>query len=161
MQNKSHPEILPEDLSKTGLYYIIKYSCFFHIILLVSVLKPHRVYKKILSRVLSLTFKFQGALWEVYHLLLVGIIFYGTIFTFLLFELSSIQPHHIKARREKLQALDRKWVKETMLWMTFIVIVCIATIYRNAALFTKEEKINNTLKELQKEMEEVKKEKSK
>lgn len=148
-----------DDKSKGFLFYFIKYSAFFYMILCVTVLKPHRLYKKFLIKFLSLTFKFHDTLWEVYHLLILGVIFYGALFSFLAFDLSTIHPKRAKTMEEKLLLLDKKWIKETMIWLVFIILVCILTIYRNALLFTKEAKLNEELEQTKKQVDEAKKEK--
>ena len=99
------------------------------------------MYKKFLVNFLRKTFKFHGTDWEIYHLLIIVIIFYGITFSILIFDLSTIDTKHTKSMEVKLQLLDKKWLKEGILWLNTIVLVCLFTIYRNGILFTKEFKI--------------------
>ena len=44
---------------------------------LISYLKPPHIYKKVVSRILNFTFKWRGAYWKVYNLLVIFIILIG------------------------------------------------------------------------------------
>lgn len=44
---------------------------------MISYLKPPQIYKKAVSRVLNITFKWRGAYWKVYNLLVIFIILIG------------------------------------------------------------------------------------
>lgn len=60
---------------------------------------------------------------------------------------------------ERMKAFDQKWVIESEIWMTFLIIICILTIYRNANLFNKKINLKKKLKKLMnksKEMRQIK-----
>ena len=74
-------------------------------------------------------------------------------------DLSTYSKKNYYSLDTKLEILDKKWVKETMLWLCFIDIICLISIYRNSILFTKEARLDTTLEQLQKEYEKVSKDK--
>ena len=58
--------------------------------------------------------------------------------------------------------LDKKWFVESEIWMVFLIIICLISIYRNAHLFNKELLLDEKLKKIDenKESENNNKEKS-
>jgi hypothetical protein len=49
---------------------------------------------------------------------------------------------------ERMKAFDQKWVIESEIWMTFLIIICILTIYRNANLFNKENQLKEKIEKI-------------
>lgn len=148
---------MTEDILNKGiLYYFLFNSAIVSIVFLLSVLKPHRLYKVILSKFFNMTFKYNNADWKVYNVLLVIIGFYGLLFLFLQLQIErkieSDLPPEIRMER-----LGRKWQIETNIWLATLVIICLASVYRNAMLFTEEQTLRKKIEETDKEITEVEK----
>ena len=148
---------MTEDILNKGiLYYFLFNSAIVSIVFLLSVLKPHRLYKVILSKFFNMTFKYNNADWKVYNVLLVIIGFYGLLFLFLQLQIErkieSDLPPEIRMER-----LGRKWQIETNIWLATLVIICLASVYRNAMLFTEEQTLRKKIEETDKEITEIEK----
>lgn len=148
---------MTEDILNKGiLYYFLFNSAIVSIIFLLSVLKPHRLYKVILSKFFNMTFKYNNADWKVYNVLLFIIGFYGLLFLFLQLQIErkieSDLPPEIRMER-----LGRKWQIETNIWLATLVIICLVSVYRNAMLFTEEQTLRKKIEETDKEITEVEK----
>ena len=148
---------MTEDILNKGiLYYFLFNSAIVSIVFLLSVLKPHRLYKVILSKFFNMTFKYNNADWKVYNVLLVIIGFYGLLFLFLQLQIErkieSDLPPEIRMER-----LGRKWQIETNIWLATLVIICLVSVYRNAMLFTEEQTLRKKIEETDKEITEIEK----
>ena len=142
-------------ISKGFLHYFLFNSVAVSLLLLFSVLKPHRLYKKFLSKFLAMKFTFNNGEWRVYNVLLLVIGFYMMLFAFLQL---SIEERGVNELPEiRMERLGRKWMIETNIWMTTLVLVCLISVYRNAMLFTEEEGIKKEMEEIDKMIEMVKK----
>ena len=148
---------MTEDILNKGiLYYFLFNSAIVSIVFLLSVLKPHRLYKVILSKFFNMTFKYNNADWKVYNVLLVIIGFYGLLFLFLQLQIErkieSDLPPEIRMER-----LGRKWQIETNIWLATLVIRSLVSVYRNAMLFTEEQTLRKKIEETDKEITEIEK----
>lgn len=148
---------MTEDILNKGiLYYFLFNSAIVSIVFLLSVLKPHRLYKVILSKFFNMTFKYNNADWKIYNVLLVIIGFYGLLFLFLQLQIErkieSDLPPEIRMER-----LGRKWQIETNIWLATLVIICLVSVYRNAMLFTEEQTLRKKIEETDKEITEIEK----
>lgn len=149
---------MAEELNKGILYSFLSFSAFISVILLISVLKPHRLYKKILSKVLNKTFKYNGSDWKIYHLLFIVIGLYGLIFVFLQMEKGNSKPEENDSVDVRMVKLGQKWRTEMNLWLSTLILVCLISVYKNAGLFTKEEELKKEIEEINKQLNEIKKE---
>lgn len=57
-----------------------------------------------------------------------------------------------------MERLGRKWMIETNIWMTTLVLVCLISVYRNAMLFTEEEELKKEMEEIDKKFRNIKEE---
>ena len=142
--------------SKGFLHYFLFNSVAVSLVLLFSVLKPHRLYKKFLSKFLAMKFTFNKGEWRVYNVLLLVIGFYMLLFAFL--ELSVEKRRENELPEVKMERLGRKWMIETNIWMTTLVLVCLISVYRNAMLFTEEEELKKEMEEIDKMFRNIKEE---
>ena len=142
--------------SKGFLHYFLFNSVAVSLILLFSVLKPHRLYKKFLSKFLAMKFTFNKGEWRVYNVLLLVIGFYMLLFALL--ELSVEKRRENELPEVKMERLGRKWMIETNIWMTTLVLVCLISVYRNAMLFTEEEELKKEMEEIDKKFRNIKEE---
>lgn len=148
---------MTEDILNKGIfYYFLFNSAIVSILFLLSVLKPHRLYKVVLSKFFNMTFKSNGAEWKVYNILLFIIGFYGLLFVFL--QLQTEKKIEMELPPEiRMERLGRKWENETNLWLVTLTIICLVSVYRNAMLFTEEESLKKKIAETDKEITEIEK----
>lgn len=146
-----------EDILHKGIfYYFLFNSAIVSTLFLLSVLKPHRLYKVILSKFFNMTFNYHGGEWKVYNILLVIIGFYGLLFVFL--QLQIERKIEIDLPPEiRMERLGRKWEIETNIWLVTLVIICLVSVYRNAMLFTEEQSLKKKIEETDKEITEIEK----
>ena len=57
--------------------------------------------------------------------------------------------------------LDQKWVVESEIWMTFLIIISLISIYRNAHLFNRELQNEERIKKIDEKIKEMDKDKDK
>ena len=125
-------------------------------IFLITVLKPHRLYKKFLTSFLNYSFKYRGADWQIYHILIVVIFFFVVLFSFLQMQSSQYKPDPTDTYQNKLSKLDKKWLNEMESWLTFFIIICLISVYRCSMIFSYENKIINEVEDIKKQIEEAK-----
>ena len=51
--------------------------------------------------------------------------------------------------------LDQKWVVESEIWMTFVIIISLISIYRNAHLFNRELQNEERIKKIDEKIKEM------
>ena len=124
-------------------------------IFLITVLKPHRLYKKFLTSFLNYSFKYRGADWQIYHILIVVIFFFLVLFSFLQMQSSQYKPDPTDTYQNKLSKLDKKWLNEMESWLTFFIIICLISVYRCSMIFSYENKIRNEIEDIKKQIEEA------
>ena len=124
------------------------------------VLKPHRLFKRFLTFILEISFKFHDAVWHVYHVFFLIILFWIILYTFLKLQASAYQPDPNDSLIIKMGKLDKKWLIEMEIWLSFLIITCYISVYVNSIIFRKEIDLKNKIKETEKLIEEAKKEKN-
>jgi len=149
-----------QELDNGLLYKLILFNAIFSCILLITVLKPHRLYKKLLGKILKIEFPFHGANWQIYHLLFLVIIFWTILYIFLKLQASAYVPDKYDSYIIKMGKLDKKWLIEMEIWLTFLIITCYISLYVNSIIFTKENDLKKKIEETEKLIEEAKKEKN-
>ena len=138
-------------LHKGILYYFLLNSAIVALVFLLSVLKPHRLYNKLLSSFFNMTFKYNKVHWKVYNILLVIIGFYSLLFAFL--QMTGETFYESDSPMLRMEKLGRKWQNETNLWMVTLIIICLVSVYRNAQLFSQEVQIKKEIEETEKQIE--------
>ena len=139
------------------LFKFIRLCAIISGILLITVLKPHRLYKKFLISFLNYSFKYRGADWQIYHILIVIIFFFAVLFSFLKMQSSQYKPDPTDTFESKLSKLDKKWLNEMESWLTFFIIICLISVYRCSMIFSYENKITKEVEDVKKQIEEAKK----
>ena len=127
------------------LFKFILFNSIIWLIFLITILKPHRLYKQFVINIFNLKFSFNNAKWSVYHLLGITCIFHVILFAFLSMQKSTYNDTSFDNHLIRMSKLDKKWVLESEIWLTFLCIVSILTIYRNAILFKKESEFNERI----------------
>ena len=138
------------------LFNFIRVCAILSGICLITVLKPHRLYKKLLTSFLDYSFKFHGGDWKIYNVLILIISFFVILYCFLQMQISQYIPDATDTYQSKLAKLDKKWLTEMEAWLTFFIIVCYISVYRSAMIFSYESKLEKEKKDIQKQIEEAK-----
>ena len=141
---------------KGPLYSFLFTSTITLLVLLVSVLKPHRLYKKFLVYVMELKVAIGSYKYKLHHLLLFVAAFYGTLYFFMQMQGRQAYPNKLDPYRVKMEKLDRKWIIDAQSWLAFLCVVCLLGIYKNAKLFNSEECLNKKLKDYDEELKKKK-----
>ena len=136
---------------KGPLYAFLLTSSLVFLVFLVSVLKPHRLYKQFIGFLFGISITISGSKYKLHHLLLLLAGFYGTLYFFLLMQGRQSYPSPMDPYRVKMMKLDRKWVNESQSWLAFLCVVCLLSIYRNSSLFNTENYLIKKIDEYEKE----------
>ena len=150
IQTEEFKKYLLNKQGKGPLFAFLLTSSFVFLVFLVSVLKPHRLYKKFIGYLFSISITINNSKYKVKHFLLLVAGFYGTLYFFLLMQGRQYYPNPNDTYRSKMSKLDKKWVLESQSWLAFLIIICVLSIYRNSYLFSLEKKLEETIKELDK-----------
>ena len=143
---------------KGHLFSFLYYSALIFLIMLISVLKPHRLYKKLLVYILELRVKIGSYKYKLHHLLLFVTAFYATLYFFIQMQGRQAYPNKLDPYRVKMEKLDKKWIIDSQSWLAFLCIVCILGIYKNAKLFNSEGYLQRKIDEYNKELKQKKNE---
>ena len=150
-------------LTKQGkgpLYAFLIGSATFFLIFLVSVLKPHRLYKSFISFIFGIGVTINGSKWKLHQLLLLVTGFYGSLYFFLLMQGRQNFPTPLDPYKIKMEKLDKKWVNEAQSWLAFLIVVCLLSIYKNYKLFHSENYLLKKIDEYNKELDKNKQKKN-
>ena len=148
-------------LTKQGkgpLFAFLLSSATFFLILLVSVLKPHRLYKKLLGFLFGVSITINGSKWKLHHFLLLVAGFYGSLYFFLLMQGRQNLPTPLDSYKIKMEKLDKKWVNDSQCWLSFLIVVCLLSIYKNSKLFNTETYLLKKIEEYKNENKQKKNE---
>ena len=149
-----------QELDNGLLYKLILFNAILSCILLITILKPHRLYKTLLSKILKIEFTFHGANWQIYHVLFLVIAFWIVLYIFLKLQASAYQPDKFDSYIIKMGKLDKKWLIEMEIWLTFLIITCYISLYVNSIIFTKENELKKKIEEKEKQIAEAKNQKN-
>ena len=141
---------------KGPLYSFLFTSTITLLVLLVSVLKPHRLYKKFIVLISGIDVKIGNYKYKLHHFLILILGFYGTIFFFIQMQRREVYPNNLDPYKIKMAKLDKKWIIDAQSWLAFLCIICILCLYKNAKLFNSEECLNKKLKEYDEELKKKK-----
>ena len=139
---------------KGPLFSFLYSSAIIFLIMLISVLKPHRLYKKLLVKILEIRIQIGSYKYKLHHFLLFIAGFYGTLYFFIQMQGKQFYPNKLDPYRIKMEKLDKKWITDAQSWLAFLSVICLLGIYKNAKLFNSEgyfqRKINEYDQELKK-----------
>ncbi len=62
------------------IFKILLYTAILNTIFLISYLYPPNFYKKFISYIFNLSFKWRGAVWKVYNILILNVLLLGLLF---------------------------------------------------------------------------------
>ena len=142
-------------LNKQGkgpIFAFLFVSAMTFLVFLVTVLKPHRLYKNLISFLFGIKVTINGSQYKLHHLLLLLTGFYGSLYFFLLMQGRQSYPTPMDPYGIKMAKLDKKWVLESQSWLAFLTIICLLSIYRNSKLFSTEKYLSDKIDEYKKQL---------
>ena len=157
IQSEELKKYLLTKQGKGPLFAFLLTSSFIFLVFLVTVLKPHRFYKKFLTFIYNIKITINNYQYKLHHFLLLLSGFYGSLYFFLIMQGRQNYPSSLDSYRVKVEKLDRKWVVEAQAWLAFLNVVCLLSIYKNSKLFNEESNILKKIEEYDKELEKKKK----
>ena len=160
LQSKELKEYLLQKQGKGPLFAFLLTSSFVFLALLISVLKPHKLYKKYLGKIYSISITISNFPYKLHHFLLLVAGFYGSLYFFFLMQGGQFRPNKLDSYRIKMEKLDKKWVIESQLWLAFLNLVCILSVYKNIKLFNDETSLFEKIDEYDKELVKTKQKKN-
>ena len=134
------------------LFNFIRVCAILSGICLITVLKPHRLYKNLISFLFGIKVTINGSQYKLHHLLLLLTGFYGSLYFFLLMQGRQSYPTPMDPYGIKMAKLDKKWVLESQSWLAFLTIICLLSIYRNSKLFSTEKYLSDKIEEYKKQL---------
>ena len=142
-------------LTKQGkgpLYAFLFTSAIFFLVFLITVLKPHRLYKKFIVFLFGIRVSLGQYKYKLHHFLLVLIAFYASLYFFLQMQGRQAYPSKMDPYRIKMEKLDKKWILDAQSWLAFLSIICLLGIYKFAKLFNSEIYFQRKIDEYDKEL---------
>ena len=121
--------------TQSAFFKFLVLNTFIVLLLLITILYPFKFFKKIVVKFFCI--KLPLVKLNIYHILLLLI----GIYTFLYFCLKlKVEEFDYKddTYAQKMLKLNEKWVIESEIWMVFLIIISLLSIYRNANLFNRE-----------------------
>ncbi len=134
------------------LFSFLFYSAIVLLIMLVSVLKPHNLYKKLLIFIMEIRIKIGAYRYKIHHFLLLFAAFYATLYFFIQMQGKQAYPNKLDPYKIKMEKLDKKWILDSQSWLSFLCIVCLLCIYKNSKLFSSENYFIRKINELDEEL---------
>ena len=135
---------------KGPLFAFLVSSATFFLIFLVTVLKPNRYYKKLLDCIFNINVKIGGYSYKTQHFLILIALFYASLYFFLLMQGRQNFPSKLDQYKVKMEKLDRKWVLEAQSWLSFLIVVCVLSIYKFTKIFMYEKELDDKIEEYKK-----------
>ena len=138
VQSEELKKYLLTKQGKGPLYAFLFTSAIFFLVFLITVLKPHRLYKKFIVFLFGIRVSIGQYKYKLHHFLLVLIAFYASLYFFLQMQGRQAYPSKMDSYRIKMEKLDKKWINESQSWLAFLIVICVLSIYRNTKLFNSE-----------------------
>jgi hypothetical protein len=128
------------------LYELLLYTAVFLTTVLLINIKPMKILSEILSRFFNIPFKFKGATFYVYNLVLGFIIFIGILLS--IFKLQSdtfTKNLRLDTLEKRLYRLKYKWIVEEQVWLLTMIFVELISIYRFSMIYDREKQLNELI----------------
>ena len=133
---------------RNPIYIFLFCNMILTLLLLISMLKPPHKYKTLVSKISQFKFSCCNFKFKINHFILLIIGFYITLYVLLKLKVEELMPDMDLSYAERVIMADKRWVIESEIWMTFLIIVSYLSIYRNIILFHKEIDMNDKIKEI-------------
>ena len=135
--NKLNPNKITRDI----IFYFLLVNTIIALILLIIILNPSKSVRNFFFKFIKKSiFKIR-----LYHILFLIIAIYFYYYLYLKDCFEQIDVDTFKFYYERLNKFHRSYEIESKIWMVFIIIVCLLSIYRYAYLINKEERIKNNI----------------
>jgi hypothetical protein len=135
--NKLNPNKITRDI----IFYFLLVNTIIALILLIIILNPSKSVRNFFFKFIKKSiFKIR-----LYHILFLIIAIYFYYYLYLKDCFEQIDFDTFKFYYERLNKFHRSYEIESKIWMVFIIIVCLLSIYRYAYLINKEERIKNNI----------------
>ena len=135
--NKLNPNKITRDI----IFYFLLVNTIIALILLIIILNPSKSVRNFFLKFIKKSiFKVR-----LYHILFLIIAIYFYYYLYLKDCFEQIDVDTFKFYYERLNKFHRSYEIESKIWMVFIIIVCLLSIYRYAYLINKEERIKNKI----------------
>ena len=135
--NKLNPNKITRDI----IFYFLLVNTIIALILLIIILNPSKSVRNFFLKFIKKSiFKIR-----LYHILFLIIAIYFYYYFYLKDCFEQIDVDTFKFYYERLNKFHRSYEIESKIWMVFIIIVCLLSIYRYAYLINKEERIKNKI----------------
>ena len=151
-ENAEFRKYLLNKQGKGPLFAFLFVSAIVFLVLLVTILKPHRLYKRFIAFLFGIKITIGGNPYKLHHFLLLLAGFYGSLYFFLLMQGRQNYPSPMDPYGIKMAKLDKKWILESQSWLAFLTIICLLSIYRNSKLFNTETYLSEKIVEYQKQL---------
>ena len=146
--NKNDVEFAPISLnilnsnkiSRDISFYILLTNTIFVLILLTLILNPSKTIRHYFLKFIHISI-FKIKLYHIFFLTIISL--YSYLYLGLKDDFESIDTEQFNFSHERLLKFNRVYEIESKIWMVFIIIICLLSIYRNAFLINKEEQIMN------------------
>lgn len=148
--------LLSKQKGNGPLFSFLFFCALVSLVFLITVLKPHRLYKRLIVKIFSIKIQISGQYWKLHHFLYLVIGFFSTIFFFLLMQNKQYLPNRLDDYNTKLEKLSNKWTNESQSWLAFLIIICFAAICRNSSLFQSEAECEKEMEQTSKELDDFK-----
>ena len=135
--NKLNPNKITRDI----IFYFLLVNTIIALILLIIILNPSKSVRNFFFKFIKKSiFKIR-----LYHILFLIIAIYFYYYLYLKDCFEQIDVDTFKFYYERLNKFHRSYEIESKIWMVFIIIVCLLSIYRYVYLINKEERIKNNI----------------
>ena len=146
--NKNDVEFAPISLnilnsnkiSRDISFYILLANTIFVLILLTLILNPSKTIRHYFLKFIHISI-FKIKLYHIFFLTIISL--YSYLYLGLKDDFESIDTEQFNFSHERLLKFNRVYEIESKIWMVFIIIICLLSIYRNAFLINKEKQIMN------------------
>ncbi len=132
------------------LFKILFYSAVTCTILVFLQMIGLRIYNSIISTFFNISFRLKGAIFNVYQLFVLVIIFVAAILVVLKLQSEQFTKNlQLDTPEKKLYRLKYKWIVEEQLWLITLILFEIIAIYRLSQLFDWEVELESEDEELE------------
>ncbi len=127
-----------KEKSQNVFFKYLVLNTFVVLVLLITILYPPKLYKKFVVKFFSIQLSLKNIKIKIYHILLIIISIYVTLYFYLKMQHINFVIESHATYAEKVLQLREKRVVESEIWMIFLIIISLVSIYRNAHLFNRE-----------------------
>ena len=129
----------PNKITRDLIFYILLVNTIFVLISLTLILNPSNLIRHYFLKFVHISILNI----KLYHLLILIIGFYSYLYFSLKDAFDEIDTDTFQFVLERFVKFNKVYEIESKVWLVFIIIICLLSIYRQAYLINKEEKLNN------------------